>query len=54
MLCLNYPDKMGAYLSEPNVECVSDDGGIEKFRYGSSAMQGWRLGMEVRNVCKFG
>ncbi|XP_071807560.1 protein phosphatase 1G-like isoform X3 [Asterias amurensis] len=42
---------MGAYLSEPNVECVSDDGGIEKFRYGSSAMQGWRLGMEDGHNC---
>ncbi|XP_022097043.1 probable protein phosphatase 2C 60 isoform X2 [Acanthaster planci] len=42
---------MGAYLSEPKTECVSDDGGTEKLRFGSSAMQGWRLGMEDGHNC---
>lgn len=38
---------MGAYLSEPNVEKISDDGSCEELSYGASAMQGWRVGMEV-------
>ena len=38
---------MGAYLSEPNVEKISEDGGSERLSYGVSAMQGWRVAMEV-------
>lgn len=37
---------MGAYLSEPITTKESTDGGNERVKYGSSAMQGWRTGME--------
>eukprot|EP00057_Strongylocentrotus_purpuratus_P033933 XP_793330.4 PREDICTED: protein phosphatase 1G [Strongylocentrotus purpuratus] len=42
---------MGAYLSEPNVEKISDDGSCEELSYGASAMQGWRVGMEDSHNC---
>ncbi|XP_041484040.1 probable protein phosphatase 2C 21 [Lytechinus variegatus] len=42
---------MGAYLSEPNVEKISDDGTCGKLSYGASAMQGWRVGMEDAHNC---
>ena len=38
---------MGAYLSEPNLEKVVEDGGSENLSYGACAMQGWRLAQEV-------
>ena len=38
---------MGAYLSEPNLEKVSEDGDSGKLSFGASSMQGWRLAQEV-------
>lgn len=44
---------MGAYLSQPNTTKTSSDGGNGKMSYGFSAMQGWRVSMEVsrNNEC---
>ncbi|XP_072018042.1 protein phosphatase 1G-like [Amphiura filiformis] len=42
---------MGAYLSEPNLEKVSEDGGAENLSYGACAMQGWRLAQEDAHNC---
>lgn len=42
---------MGAYLSQPNtVKCSGDGVGASRLPlpYGFSAMQGWRVSMEVR------
>jgi len=39
---------MGAYLSQPNTTKTSSDGGNGNMSYGFSAMQGWRVSMEVR------
>lgn len=39
---------MGAYLSQPNTTKTSSDGGNGNISYGFSAMQGWRVSMEVR------
>lgn len=39
---------MGAYLSQPNTTKTSSDGGNSSMSYGFSAMQGWRVSMEVR------
>lgn len=41
---------MGAYLSQPNTTKTSSDGGNGKMSYGFSAMQGWRVSMEVSNA----
>lgn len=41
---------MGAYLSQPNTSKTSSDGGNGKLSYGFSAMQGWRVSMEVSNA----
>lgn len=41
---------MGAYLSQPNTTKTSSDGGNGKLSYGFSAMQGWRVSMEVSNA----
>lgn len=38
---------MGAYLSQPNITKTSSDGGNSNLSYGISAMQGWRVSMEV-------
>lgn len=40
---------MGAYLSHPNLEKVSENGENDRLKYGASAMQGWRLAQEVQN-----
>ena len=39
---------MGAYLSEPNLEKVSEDDGHDGVSFGASSMQGWRLAQEVK------
>lgn len=39
---------MGAYLSQPHTTKTSSDGGNSSMGYGFSAMQGWRVSMEVR------
>jgi hypothetical protein len=36
---------MGAYLAKPNTEKSSEDGSYSTVKYGSSAMQGWRINM---------
>lgn len=41
---------MGAYLSQPNTTKSSSDGGNSNMSYGFSAMQGWRVSMEVRRT----
>lgn len=41
---------MGAYLSQPNTDKTSSDGGNNNVSYGFSAMQGWRVSMEVRCI----
>ena len=45
---------MGAYLPKPVTEKHSTDGeffvGGKAVRYGVTAMQGWRLEMEVRKI----
>jgi hypothetical protein len=43
---------MGAYLSEPVTTKESADGGNAYFHWGSSAMQGWRKGMEDEHVVR--
>uniref|UniRef100_A0A8B9H7Q2 Protein phosphatase 1G n=1 Tax=Astyanax mexicanus TaxID=7994 RepID=A0A8B9H7Q2_ASTMX len=42
---------MGAYLSQPNTEKTSADGGNHKLQYGFAAMQGWRISMEDAHNC---
>ncbi|KAJ6740624.1 PROTEIN PHOSPHATASE 2C 60 ISOFORM X1-RELATED [Salix purpurea] len=37
---------MGIYLSSPEKEKFSEDGGNGRLRYGLSSMQGWRATME--------
>jgi len=39
---------MGAYLSQPITDKESSDGEDGRFKYGTTAMQGWRTNMEVR------
>lgn len=41
---------MGSYLSEPVTEKHSDNGTTTQYSHGSSAMQGWRKGMEDSHV----
>lgn len=41
---------MGAYLSQPITDKDSSDGEDAKFKYGTTAMQGWRTNMEVRSA----
>ena len=45
---------MGAYLNKPITEKVSESGefdtGQRKVIYGATAMQGWRVAMEVRQA----
>ena len=41
---------MGAYLSQPITDKDSSDGEDAKFKYGTTAMQGWRTNMEVRAI----
>lgn len=43
---------MGAYLSQPNTVKTSANGGNHGISYGFSAMQGWRISMEVRTFCQ--
>jgi hypothetical protein len=43
---------MGAYLSSPITTKNSEDGAGKRLRYGASAMQGWRMHMEVRNCAR--
>ena len=38
---------MGAYLSEPNLNKISNDNGNDNISYGASSMQGWRVTQEV-------
>jgi hypothetical protein len=40
---------MGAYLSQPITDKESTDGEDGRFKYGTTAMQGWRTNMEVRD-----
>ncbi|KAB5581953.1 hypothetical protein PHYPO_G00181540 [Pangasianodon hypophthalmus] len=42
---------MGAYLSKPNTEKTTADGGNQKLSYGLAAMQGWRVSMEDAHNC---
>lgn len=42
---------MGAYLSQPNTDKTSSDGGNNNVSYGFSAMQGWRVSMEDAHNC---
>ncbi|KAJ8032980.1 Protein phosphatase 1G [Holothuria leucospilota] len=42
---------MGAYLSQPNLEKVSENGGNDRLKYGASAMQGWRFAQEDDHNC---
>lgn len=48
---------MGAYLGKPVTNKVSESGeftvGSRKVLYGATAMQGWRIGMEVRQLNSF-
>ena len=41
---------MGAYLSQPITDKESSDGEDKRFKYGTTAMQGWRTNMEVRSA----
>lgn len=38
---------MGAYLSEPVTNTVTEEGDSQKLEYGASSMQGWRVSQEV-------
>jgi hypothetical protein len=38
---------MGAYLSEPNLNKISNDNGNDNISFGASSMQGWRVTQEV-------
>ncbi|KAF5897374.1 protein phosphatase 1G, partial [Clarias magur] len=42
---------MGTYLSKPNTEKTTADGGSQKLSYGLAAMQGWRVSMEDAHNC---
>ncbi|KAF7710697.1 protein phosphatase 1G [Silurus meridionalis] len=42
---------MGAYLSKPNTEKTTANGGNQKLSYGLAAMQGWRVSMEDAHNC---
>ncbi|GAA6066744.1 protein phosphatase 1G [Tachysurus ichikawai] len=42
---------MGAYLSKPNTEKNTANGGNQNLRYGLAAMQGWRVSMEDAHNC---
>lgn len=42
---------MGAYLSEPVTEKISNDEESDRVRYGVSSMQGWRITQEVNMHC---
>ncbi|OCT81616.1 protein phosphatase 1G [Xenopus laevis] len=42
---------MGAYLSQPNTDKSSGEGGGHRLSYGYSAMQGWRVSMEDAHNC---
>ncbi|XP_052469703.1 protein phosphatase 1G [Carassius gibelio] len=42
---------MGAYLSQPNTEKTTGDGGSESMSFGFAAMQGWRVSMEDAHNC---
>ncbi|XP_056617551.1 protein phosphatase 1G [Triplophysa dalaica] len=42
---------MGAYLSQPNTEKSTGDGGNKCMSYGFAAMQGWRVSMEDAHNC---
>ncbi|XP_051507009.1 protein phosphatase 1G-like isoform X1 [Myxocyprinus asiaticus] len=42
---------MGAYLSQPNTEKSTADGGNKNMSYGFAAMQGWRVSMEDAHNC---
>ncbi|XP_033097965.1 probable protein phosphatase 2C 11 [Anneissia japonica] len=42
---------MGAYLSEPNLVKTSEEGKTERFTFGVSSMQGWRLAQEDSHNC---
>lgn len=42
---------MGAYLSQPNTEKSTGNGGSKNLNYGFSAMQGWRVSMEDAHNC---
>ncbi|XP_051504688.1 protein phosphatase 1G-like [Myxocyprinus asiaticus] len=42
---------MGAYLSQPNTEKSTADGGNKNMNYGFAAMQGWRVSMEDAHNC---
>jgi hypothetical protein len=41
---------MGAYLSSPITEKISNDKSTENFTYGASSMQGWRKSQEVGTI----
>ncbi len=43
---------MGAYLSEPLTDKISEDCRDDKLIVGSSSMQGWRVSQEVRKNSK--
>ncbi|KAG1941661.1 protein phosphatase 1G [Pimephales promelas] len=42
---------MGAYLSQPNTEKSTGNGGDKNITYGYAAMQGWRVSMEDAHNC---
>ncbi|XP_052006430.1 protein phosphatase 1G-like [Xyrauchen texanus] len=42
---------MGAYLSQPNTEKSTANGGNKNMLYGFAAMQGWRVSMEDAHNC---
>ena len=43
---------MGAYLSAPVVDKVSEDGVSDKFVYGAASMQGWRKHQEDAHIVR--
>ena len=43
---------MGAYLSSPVVDKVSEDGVSDKFVYGAASMQGWRKHQEDAHIVR--
>lgn len=48
---------MGAYLSKPVIEKASEGGeystASKKIIYGATAMQGWRMAMEVELLARY-
>lgn len=42
---------MGAYLSEPVTQKISEDDSHGRLVFGVSGMQGWRMTMEVYWLC---